>query len=1047
MRFLSTTLMGLSLFMTACAGSMDKRTLSSLEHTDPDLNDVQVGVALDQALVGYRKFLAEAPESSLTPEAMRRLADLQLEKKYGHLGAAQGKPMPAPESATDPIATLATNNEATDAAKPLRPANAESDAAFEERAASEVDIASTNPRFALPGSQDATGTGTPSGPLEAIALYDRILATYPGYPHNDEVLYQKARAYDELGRTDEAVAVIEQLIGTYPQSRVYDEAQFRRAEYFFTRRRYLDAEEAYQAVASMGPASRFYELALYKLGWTFYKQELYEEALDTYVALLDYKVATGYDFQASHDENDERRIADTFRVVSLSFSILGGAETIQAYFSSHGTRTYEDKIYSQLGEFYLEKLRYADAAGAYETFVTLHPFHRSAPRFSMRVVDIYEQGGFGKLVLEAKKSFAQRYALQSEYWEHFPIEESPDILDYLKGNLEDLASHYHAMYQQSENPEEKHTNYTEALQWYAAYLASFPDAPEAPEINYRLADLHLEEKDFVSAAREYERTAYDYPSHERASKAGYAAIYAYRQNEGIASEDAKAEATSMAVTSSLRFVDVFPDNEHAAVVLGAAVDDLYTMKDLDRALANGETLIARYPDAEPAIVRQAWIIVAHSLFDLAEYPRAEDAYGQALAMTAEDDDSRSALVDNLAASIYKQGEQARLAEDYRAAADHFLRVAKVAPTSMVRPAAEYDAGMALIQLEDWANAAAVLEAFRKNFPDHELNKEATRQIASVYRSAGDTARSAEEYERVAAESDDAQLRRDALLTAGQLYEEAKLSSRALAVYQGYVRDFPEPLELAIESRFKIAELHESLGDTDSQLAQLREIVAIDRNAGDERTDRVRYLAARSALQLAEVNYEGFCAIEIVQPFQSNLQKKQASMNDAIDAFGQLVDYEVGEVTAAATFYIAQTYFEFGRALLDSERPEGLSETEMQEYETVLEEKAYPFEERAIAVHEKNLELMRGGVYNAWIEKSLGRLAETMPGRYAKFEESIGLIDSLERYAYQPPTTVKTTDDAPVVGDVAESVKTSADAESETPAQEPEDGPAQTIVVN
>ena len=61
-----------------------------------------------------------------------------------------------------------------------------------------------------------------------------------------------------------------------------------------------------------------------------------------------------------------------------------------------------------------------------------------------------------------------------------------------------------------------------------------------------------------------------------------------------------------------------------------------------------------------------------------------------------------------------------------------------------------------------------------------------------------------------------------------------------------------------------------------------------------------------------------------------------------------------------------------------------------------------FEEQALAVHEKNLELMRAGIFNPWIEKSLDALARLMPGRYAKRELSSGPIASLDGYAYQPP---------------------------------------------
>ncbi len=314
----------------------------------------------------------------------------------------------------------------------------------------------------------------------------------------------------------------------------FDEVQFRRGEYFFTRRRYRDAENAYSAIINLGAESSYYELALYKLGWTFYKQDLYEEALHKYMALLDYKVSIGYDFDQTHEEEDERRVADTFRVISLSFSNLGGPEAVQEYFSKFGNRSYEDRVYSNLGEHYLAKLRYDDAAKTYKAFVALYPFHRAAPRFSMRVVETFTKGGFPKLVLESKREFASKYGLQAEYWQHFKPEESPEVLAYLKTNLKDLATHYHAQYQNAEEADEKLANYREALRWYGDYLESFPTDADSPPINYQLADLLLENKDFGEAAKQYERTAYGYATHPQSAAAGYAAIYAYREQLKVA---------------------------------------------------------------------------------------------------------------------------------------------------------------------------------------------------------------------------------------------------------------------------------------------------------------------------------------------------------------------------------------------------------------------------------------------------------------------------------------------------------------------------------
>ena len=143
------------------------------------------------------------------------------------------------------------------------------------------------------------------------------------------------------------------------------------------------------------------------------------------MALLDYKLSVGYDFDEAHAEEDERRVADTFRVISLSFSNMGGPEVVADYYATNGSRTYEDRIYQNLGEFYFDKMRYADAAKVYDSFVERYPYHRVSPEFGMRVIGIYEGADFPKLVVESKKSFASKYGLQAEYWQRFDSASGP----------------------------------------------------------------------------------------------------------------------------------------------------------------------------------------------------------------------------------------------------------------------------------------------------------------------------------------------------------------------------------------------------------------------------------------------------------------------------------------------------------------------------------------------------------------------------------------------------------------------------------------------
>src|ERR1041385_1561794 len=201
----------------------------------------------------------------------------------------------------------------------------------------------------------------------------------------------------------------------------------------------------------------------------------------------------------------------------------------------------------------------------------------------------------------------------------------------------------------------------------------------------------------------------------------------------------------------------------------------------------------------------------------------------------------------------------------------------------------------------------------------------------------------------------------------------------------------------------MAEIHKGMHDNALYQKELTEIVRIDGTAGPERTGRTRTLGARSALVLAEQLYQACVAIKLRQPFETSLKEKRTRMDATIKAMTGLVDYQIADVTAAATFYMAETYFDFSRALKESERPADMKAADLEKFEADLDEAAFPFEEKAIKVHEKNMELLHAGVFNSWTEKSLSRLTELMPGRYAKHETSSGFLDAIDNHPQGLPT--------------------------------------------
>jgi len=830
---------------------------------------------------------------------------------------------------------------------------------------------------------------------DAAKVYEDLLRTYPLHPENDRVLYQLSHAYDQAGDLGRSLATLDRLVAQYPQSAHRDEAEFRRGELLFTLSRFPEAEQAYAAVMQKGESSPFHERALYMHGWSLFKQARLEEGLHSFFAVLDRKLI-GHDNGAALEElpgltRAERELTeDTFRVVSLSLANLQGADTIPKYFATPARREYEFRVYQQLGELYSKQQRVEDEANAFKAFARRYPTHPQSPFMQSRVVQAYQRGGFAALALEAKKEFVVRYGVKSEFQRVNDVLVYERVLPLVKMHLEELARHYHAAAQKNKKGED----YQEAVRWYRAYLDSFPTDPRAPAMHFLLAELLFEDKRFAAAAAEYERAAYDYPRHEKTADAGYAALLAYAQQEKQARGDELRMVLGRSVDSSLRFAEANPNDARAPGVLTYAAEKLYANHDSSSAAAVAQRVLAFQPPPAPEMRRTAWTVLGHVEFQQAAFDRSERAYRQALALTPEKSPARSGLTERLAASVYKQGEQARALGQMRMAADHFLRVGSVVPDSPTRANAEYDAAAALIALKDWNAAAGVLEHFRRNFPKHPLQAEVPGKLAVCYLESGQTLKAAGEFEALSVTKNDMAFTREALWQAAELYEKAGHERNAAAAYERYVRLNPAPLQPAVEARYRLAEICRKQGRLPQRQAWSRELVEAERKGGNERTDRTRHLGSLAALVMAEPLEEAYRGVRLTEPLKKNLKLKKDRMQQALQAYTVAADYGVAEVATTATYRTAELYSDFGRALLDSQRPKKLSKDELEQYNVMLEEQAYPFEEKAIELHEINARRVRGGLYDEWVKKSFAALGKLRPVRYAKAEKGEGVINAL-----------------------------------------------------
>jgi TolA-binding protein len=904
-------------------------TIQDLEsHPVPVVTGGKVSASDSTAMASYRRFLAlQATDPTLRAEAMRRLGDLNL------------------------------------------------DAGDLQRMESEL------------SSVDMQGA-------EAIKLYTTLLSVYPGYTHNDEVLYQLARAYDTTGQPDQALKTLDRIVQRYPEARDIDEVQFRRGELLFSDRRYPEAEQAYAAVIARGAASQYYVQSLYKSGWSLYKAAQPEQSLPVFAKLLDCellgpegKVRPLTDLRRA----DRELVEDSLRVMSITFSQDSGAQSIERFVGRYGARPYDSLLYSRLGDLYVAKQRYQDAASTYLGYVDSNPQSDAAPDLAARAIRAYSKGGFSQLVFQAKQDYVEHYGFTAAYWQTHARAEHPEIAAELATDLRDVATYDHAMAQRTHDVR----LYAQAARWYREYLDSFPATPDAAELNHRLADALFAAQDYANAATEYEHTAYDYPRNAHSENAGYAALTAYQKAEAGQSGTALADLQRRAIDSGVRFAQAFPDHPDSAGVLTRADEAVFAAGDLPRAVQIAGILLARNPPADPAKRRIAWTIVGQANYNQGKFAAAEPALIQARELAAGDPKMSADLTQRIAAAVYKQGAAKRQAGDGEGAVRDFLRVEQVAPGSTICATALYDASAELIRLQDWSRAIQVLQDFRARYPHHALAADVDDKLAVAYAGANQPAQAAQQFETIAAEpAQKPAVRKEALRRAADLYVQAHDNPRAMATLAKFVAEYPAPITDAEEARQRLADYAAAGGDLTARDHWYREIVKVDAEAGAQRTPRTHYLAAKAQFVLAAEPRDEFRAIRLTLPLTRTLKAKRRAMQRAMAAYRLAASYGVADVTTAATYEMAGLYQTLAQDVLGSERPRNLKGQELDEYNSLLEDQVFPFEEQAIKVYGLNAARASQGIYDEWVRKSFTALAQLDPARYGKTELMSDVVTTL-----------------------------------------------------
>ncbi len=816
-----------------------------------------------------------------------------------------------------------------------------------------------------------------------ISLLETTLKDYPKAKGNDKVLYQLAQAYDRAGQYDKSIATLDRLANDYRLSLYYPEAQFRLAESAFARGDYITAEDAYTEVILTPGSDKYYEKSLFKRGWTRYKQQVYQEAIDDYIEAIDY-----HQFGPKHSLNDSSKTQfdEYLRALGLAFSYEGTPGNMKVYFEQRKGFKYIYDTYSVVSDIFIAQERYSDAATILVEYTGFNQFSPNNIDAELKIIESWKQGGFTSKLFQSIEGFYRNYQPASPYWQRVSDNESQrKATDNLRSYITQISAYHHERYSAKKNKKD----FSQAKLWYNRYLQHYSSYANKDNIYALFGELLLSANQKQNAFNYFAKAAFD-GNIILDKKAAYSTIVL--SDELLETTKNQADRThwlDKQIAYAQQFTELYPKDKRSENIAARAAERAFKAARFQNVI----DIVNNVPDSSSERTRfNTNNLKARSFLELKQFADAESVYISLMESGLRDRKSTAVIRDSLALSIYRQGESAKNAKQTDVALSHFTRIARYAPESELAATGFYDAMALSIENKLWNQAIGLGETFKRQYPRHKQTADVTRKLSVAYLNSDQKGKAAKEFERIAKFEGDIEVKMAALWQAAELYESKNQISASIRAYRDYANTYKTPYEPNMEAMYKLTELYQKAGDKQKKYFWQNKIRKSDQNATKRiKTDRTTFIASSTTLDLARQKKSEFDRQKLIAPIEKNLKLKKSAMQESVKLFGQASSYGIQSITTEATFSIGQIYLDFSESLLSSERPKNLNSEELEQYEILLEDQAFPFEEKAIEFYETNLSRSQDNVFDTWSERSFNQLTNLFPVRYKR----VGKVSAYE----------------------------------------------------
>ncbi len=663
---------------------------------------------------------------------------------------------------------------------------------------------------------------------QALNLYKKVLAEYPSYARNDEVLFFLGFNEYEAGNHDKAVSHYWELIKKFPKSKYVGNSYLNLGEHFFNTNNVLKAKKAYEkAYEGADPANASY--ALYKLAWCDFNIQEYGAGIEKLKKVI-----------VTSDQNKAQKSVqlkgEALNDLALFFAHTEEVDGAYRYYRSKISDEETHKQMAKLAKIYNGQGKHNFEVAVYKLLIEKEPYAEKAPSHQSAIVRAFASLNQKDLVRENILRLIEQYRPGSPWYKYQEQNKKKDAIgkayDLTENALRELVTEYHQDAQKTKDV----LTYELARDIYKQYIDFFPESEHAYRMRFFYAEILFHLGEYELASKEYDRVVKHDVNGAYTKTAAYAAILSHEKivsgvkkekkegKIGTESKNKKGNLGKIELGNKLEkgknyAAEVIPSDEQA---LADACEVYFKIAPKDdaelpaikfkasyiyfkhnhfvEAAKRYTEIIERWPANQ--LAQKAAHLVLDSLNikeDWANLEKYARNYADNATLIGKDTKYKQEIWQLVEAANFKQILEDQEKLDKSASSDKTESLAHIAQRfkkfqnefsgSQYADKAMFNAVMIFQKAKHFDDAQESGEFFLEKFPNSEHVESIVLAMANIYENLAHYKKAADLYSNFAEKYTKSDKRADAYYNAALYYESVGNKDKAVSHYEKYIRLF------------------------------------------------------------------------------------------------------------------------------------------------------------------------------------------------------------------------------------------------------------------